>query len=319
MNSEIFAEWLRRQGHFVVKTASSYWYDASPRIYQAFPYHWVIHPTDEELLSLLRPKRGIALRYSTTVDNSIGYISYHIINEEPSYSLDNLKSKNRRHVRIGLKNCRVEQISLEHLAEEGWLLEKNTVQRQQRRIAINKEIWRQRYMAAADLPGFETWGAFVDGRLVASLLTFQYGDCCEGISQQSHRDFLSLRINNALLYVFTQKLIDRSEIRSIFYGLHSLDAPASVDQFKFRMGYSPKPVRQRVVFHPCLKAFANTITHKISVSLLRFGWHYPLITKAEGMLRFYLQGRRPIQQQDWPECIVDKKSDLLKALNLQVA
>ena len=37
MNSETFAEWLRRQGHRVYRTASSYWYEAGPRVLQAFP------------------------------------------------------------------------------------------------------------------------------------------------------------------------------------------------------------------------------------------------------------------------------------------
>ncbi len=56
MNAEIFAGWLRRQGQTVVRTASSFWYEASPRAYQAFPYHWLIQPTEVELLSLLRQK-----------------------------------------------------------------------------------------------------------------------------------------------------------------------------------------------------------------------------------------------------------------------
>jgi len=40
MNIEIFAEWLRHQGHQIHKTQHSYWYDQGPCVYQAFPYHW---------------------------------------------------------------------------------------------------------------------------------------------------------------------------------------------------------------------------------------------------------------------------------------
>ena len=54
MNAEIFAEWLRRQGHSVVRTTSSYWYDKSSRVYQAFPYHWIIQPTEEELINFYK-------------------------------------------------------------------------------------------------------------------------------------------------------------------------------------------------------------------------------------------------------------------------
>jgi len=317
MNAEIFAEWLRRQGHFVVRTPSSYWYDASPRVYQAFPYHQVIQPTEEELSNFLRKNRVIALRYSTPVNSPLGCISYHAVYDEPSYTLDGLDRRSRQNVRIGLKNCYVEPISFERLAEDGWVLEMDTASRQGRRVTISEEIWRGRYMAAADLPGFEAWGALVDGRLVASLLTFQMEDCCEMISQQCHRDYLNARVNNALSFVVTQTMINRTGIRSIFYTLQSLDAPAIVDEFKFRMGYIAKPVRQRVVFHPWFEPFANSISHKIVVRLSR---RYPgnhILAKAEGMFRFYLQGSRPLDEQDWPECLADHKIELFEALNFR--
>jgi hypothetical protein len=315
MNAEIFAEWLRRQGHSVVRTTSSYWYEASPRVYQAFPYHWVIQPTEEELSSLLDQKRAIALRYSTPVDSPLGCISYHAIFDEPSYTLDGLDRRSRQNIRKGLKNCRVEPVSLERLAEEGWLLEMDTTSRQERQATISEEIWSRRYMAAADLPGFEAWGALVDDRLVASLLTFQMEDCCEMISQQCHRDYLNARVNNALSFVVTQEMINRDGIQSAFYTLQSLDAPPSVDEFKFRMGYKAKAVRQRVVFHPWLEPFINNFIH---ATVARFLRRYPgnrTLAKAEGMLRFHLQGKRRIKEQDLPECLVDRKIDLVGGLD----
>lgn len=316
MSAEIFAEWLRRQGYSVARTPSSYWYEASPRVYQAFPYHWIIQPTEEELSNFLRQKRAIALRCSTPFDSSLGCISYHAIHDDPNYTLDSLDRRSRQNVRTGLKNCRVGPISFERLAEDGWSLEMDTVNRQGRRITTSKEIWRRRYMAAADLPGFEAWGALVDGRLVASLLTFQMEDFCEMISQQCHRDYLNARVNNALSFVVTQTMISRTGIRSIFYALQSLDAPASVDEFKFRMGYIAKPVRQRVVFNPWLEPLANSFIHTVMVRLLQRYRGNHILAKAEGMLRLYLQGNRPLNEQIWPECLVDQKIALFEALNL---
>ena len=49
MNPEIFAEWKRRQGYQVLQTASSYWFNQGPRVFQAFPYHWVIEPTEKDV------------------------------------------------------------------------------------------------------------------------------------------------------------------------------------------------------------------------------------------------------------------------------
>jgi hypothetical protein len=317
MNAEIFAEWLRRQAYDVEKTPSSHWYEASARVYQAFPYHRLIQPLEEELLSLLRQKRAIALRYSTPIDSTTGCISYHAVYDKPSYTLDDLDRRSRQNVRKGLKNCSVRTISFERLAEEGWLLETDTASRQGRRVTISKEIWRRRYITATDLPGFEAWGALVDDHLVASLFTFQMEDYCEMISQQCHREYLNARVNNALSFVVTQTINNRTGIKSVFYSLQSLDAPASVDQFKFRMGYTAKPVRQRVVFRPSLAPVINRASYAIVKRMSERRPDNPLLSKAEGMLRFYLEGRSLPAEQNWPECLIDQKIELLEKMKMQ--
>jgi len=312
MKAEIFAEWLRRQGHRVVRTESSYWYDASMRVYQAFPYHWLIRPSEGELVSFLRENHAIGLRYSTSVDSPIGRISYHVVYDAPAYTLELLDRRSRQNVRSGLSCCSVERIPLPRLAEEGWLLESDTVDRQGRQVKATRDGWRQRHLSASDLPGFEAWGAIVESRLVASILMFRMDDCCELISQQCHRDFLNLRVNNALAFTVTQTMMSQPGIRSIFYALQSLDAPSSVDQFKFRMGYSAKAVRQRVVFHPwiapAIGQSCQSIIKKLALSRPRNSH----LLKAEGMLRFYLEGRRPPEEQDWPECLIQNSASVVK-------
>jgi hypothetical protein len=317
MNAEIFSEWLRRQGLIVVKTSSSYWYEASPRVYQAFPYHWLIQPTENELLDILRQNRAIALRYSAPFDTNPGCVSYHAIYAKSSYTLDGLDRRSRQNIRKGLKNCRVEPISLRRLAEDGWRLEMDTANRQGRKITMNERSWQKRYLSAADLQGFEAWGALIDDRLVASLFTFQMEDCCEMLSQQCHGDYLKVRVNNALSFVVTRTMIERPGIRSVFYSLESLDAPPSVDQFKFRMGYAAKPVRQRAIFHPLLAPVLNKASYAILKRLRELRPDNPFLSKANGMLRFYLEGRYLPTEQDWPECLVDRKIELLKKVKMQ--
>ena len=314
MSSEIFAEWLRRQGYSVIRTDSSYWYEAGPRVYQAFPYHWLIQPTESELVTLLRQKRAIALRYSAPLESPFGFISYHAVYDKLSYTLEGLDRRSRQNIRKGLKKCEVEPISFERLARDGWLLEMDTATRQGRRVTISKESWRRRYMAAKDLPGFEAWGALVDGRLAASLFTFKIKDCCEMISQQCHHAFLKARVNNALSFVVTKNMMESTGIRSIFYTLQSLNAPESVDQFKFRMGYKPKPVRQRVVFHSSLSPIFNRTTH-VAIRQLRDRLpNSTFLSKMEGMLRFYLKGKYPPDRQDWPKCLSERKNQLLEIM-----
>ena len=64
------------------------------------------------------------------------------------------------------------------------------------------------------------------------------------------------------------------------------------------------PVRQRVVFHPCLAPLANPLTHALLLGLHRACRSSRTLAKGEGMLRFYLQGRRPLDEQPRPEALL---------------
>lgn len=307
MNAEIFSEWLRLQGSKVVTTPNGYWYEASPKVFQAFPYHRLIQPTETELSELLKKNRAICLRYSAPMEHPEGKVSYHAIYDKPDYTLEGLDRRTRQNIRKGLKNCQVESISFERLASEGWLLEKDTQARHDRNNAVDEQTWIKRCMAAKELPGFEAWGAIVEGRLVASLLSFQCDDCCELITQQCHHDYMPMRVNNALCFTVTQTMVSRPSVRFIYYTMQSLDAPPSIDEFKFRMGYSAKPLRQRVVFNPWISRLANPTSLSFVKWLCTRYPSNPRIPKAEGMIRFYLEGKLPQEEQRWPDCLHDQQ------------
>jgi hypothetical protein len=208
---------------------------------------------------------------------------------------------------------RVEPISFERLAEEGFLLQLDTMKRQGRKADLEHKKWKTLCLTARDLPGFEAWGALVNGELAASALIVRMDDWYYVLYQQSLCRYLPENVNNALTFTMTQNLINRPGTRSIFYGLHSLDACPSLDEFKFRMGYLAKPVRQRVVFHPWLGSFGNNISHSITQRLLSHVPGHPVVSKAEGLLRFYLEGKLPLREQNWPECLAPSKVALLNS------
>lgn len=301
MDAENFAEWFRRQGHKVVQTPSSYWFEAGPRVFQAFPYHWVISPGEEELGEFMHEQKALALRYSTPQTAPVGSLSYHVMLENTQYLLEDLPKKARHDVKKGLSLASIERIPLSRLAAEGWGLRRDTLIRQGRQNAETEMDWRKLCLSAENLDGFEAWGAVIQGKLAASLLALLCDDHFCILYQQSQTEHLSCGVNNALAFFVTSDATKRLEgAMKVFYGLHSLDAPPSVDEFKFRMGYTPKPVRQRVVFHPWVRPFMNDASH----ALVRAGLHVnpenPTLSKAEGMLRFYLQGKLPLAQQSLP-------------------
>jgi len=297
MTPDIYAEWLRRQGQRVVQTESSYWQSEGMRVFQAFPYHWLIEPGENELRELMFGHHALALRYSLPArDPQPGNSCYHAVYTGKDYDLETLSAWARKNVRRGLRNSTVGPITLERYLEEGWRLRVDTLARQGRRLKESKPDWCRRYAAASGLDGFEVWAAQVNGQLAATLVTFQMDSWAYMLYQQCHSDYLTEHVNNALSFVVTQTLVRRANLHGIFYGMQSLDAPASVDEFKFRMGYQAKPVRQRVAFHPYLAPLVNGVTRRVTKTLTQWSPRTRMLAKADGMLRLSLAEKNPARE-----------------------
>jgi hypothetical protein len=306
---QVFVEWMRRQGHHVLKTESSYWTDSGMGTYQSIPYHDVISPSEEEIQAFFGEYCAIAIRYSTPVNAPAGSFSYHVMYERGEYSQKDLPKKARYDVKKGLSVAAIEPISLARLKAEGWEIRHDTLQRQGRSGAESKSWWERLCKSADGLEGFEAWGAKIDGRLTAALLGFLCDDYYCILYQQSLSEYLRFGVNNALTYVVTCEVLGRPEVKRIFYGLHSLDAPTSVDEFKFRMGFQAKPLRQRIMFSPCIKPFVNELSHKLLQLGHRMIPKNHTLSKAEGVFRFYLNGNLPISKQTIPKPLISREPD----------
>lgn len=304
-------EWLRRQGHRLVVSESAVWYDPAPGIFQAFPYHPVIDPSDEELRRVFREGRARGLRYSAPLSSRCGKISYHVVCAKPSYGLAHVSRQTRQNIAKGLDYATYEPVPFVRLAKEGWALRAETLARQGRLKAENPEWWKRLCLSAEGLPGFEAWGAFRGRTLVAALIAYLARGRYLMLYQQSLTEHLKFGVNNTLGFVFTQRSLARPEIKELFYGFQSLDASSHVDEFKFRMGYEASPVRQRVLFHPALRPFMTPATLGAIGLFGRLGPGRPGWLKAAGLLRFYLEGNRPLSRQECPECLLPRKGEWL--------
>jgi GNAT superfamily N-acetyltransferase len=310
MNVDIFAEWLRRQGHRVVRTESSYWYDAAPCVMQAFPYHHLITPTKAEIQNLTLRYGVVAVRYSTPFESPRGMASYHIVLREP-YALDMLSAHARNGVKTGMRHFRIEQIPFERLASEGWVLQQDTLARQGRLRSMTQREWERLCRAADDLPGFEAWAALSGDELGAAVIVARLQSVFSVPYALSHRRFLGEHVNNALFFCISRELLQREGVESLFYTVQPLDAPANVDEFKFRMGLQPRLVRQCVDFNPMCRPFAMPLTHRWLRKLVHWDPGNPYFGKAEGMLRFHLEAQKPIAEQDWPDRLLPERSRIV--------
>lgn len=291
MTPEIYAEWLRRQGQRVLRTESSYWHSESWGVYQAFPYHWLINPSQDEMSELFSIHRALALRYSMPTHVSEGCPSYAIVFEGQTYDIELFGHRTRKNTRRGLKNCSVEPMSLPELVDLAWELRLDALDRQKRHLSISLDSWRKRYLTASDLPGFQAWGAQVNGRLAGYIVTFRMDECLCIIDHQSHRDFLDLNINNALTYTVSRDAVGKPGLQLVFYGLESLDAEQRVSEFKFHMGYVAKPIKQRVLFRPPVGRFASRLGYQLVSALSKLRPSDRRFSKAKGMLKLSLSER----------------------------
>jgi GNAT superfamily N-acetyltransferase len=175
---------------------------------------------------------------------------------------------------------------------------------------MTKETWEKLCLAAVGLPGFEAWAALSGDELASAIIVAQHGSVFSVPFAMSHRRFLGDHVNSALFYCTAKELLQREGVDSLFYTVQSLDAPPQVDEFKFRLGLQPKLVRQCVEFHPLLAPLATAQVHRWVQSWARWDSQNPFPAKAEGMLRFHLEGKKPLAEQAWPERLQKERDRL---------
>jgi hypothetical protein len=218
-----------------------------------------------------------------------------------------LKSQARNGVKRGLEHFQIEQISFERLATEGWALQYDTLVRQDRVRSMKRNAWERLCRSADGLPGFEAWAAISNGELAGAVIICRINDVFKVPYAMSRSCYLNNHVNNVLFYSISCEMLKREGVSSAFFTVQSLDAPVNVDEFKFRMGFEPMAVRQCVAFHPLLSPFVTPAIHYWSQKLLQRDPSNPFFAKAEGMLRFHVEGKTPLAEQTWPECVADQK------------
>ena len=288
MQSEAFLEFLARQGHRIVETESCYWYNAKPGFYFYFPYHRLIAPSDEELSHVFRGKPSIGARYFTPVDH-YGKESFMIVCADKNYDLTSVDAQYaRRQTRRGLENFEIRQLEFKELAALGISLDHDTLVRQGRAPSRNEEKeWRLYCSSAEGLEGFDAWGAFRGNNLASFLVAYQMEDHYTILHQSSATEYLTLYPNNALVYYVTKLKLASPDVNAVSYGPQSLDAPASLDTFKFRMGFQKRLMKQAIVFNPPVKPFINGFSHACIKLLSSLTPKSDAFRKMEGIVRFY--------------------------------
>ena len=269
MNPGIFAEFMKRRGFTVRKMGGLYCYSVNRFMWQTFPYHKAIEPTKEDLREAFRASGPVGIRFTVPV-SAPGKDSYYVACADKNYYMKGFSQNFRHNTKRGIARCRVERVDFDFLYDKGQVLQVDTLVRQGRDTGIfDLKKWRAYCTAAKELPGFEAWGSFVEDELTAFLVTFKMDECMVYILQRSLKKHLSSYPNNAITHVVTKDALSRPDVDIVSYGLKSLHAPESLDDYKIGMGFVKMPVRERVAINPLYRPVFNGFTGALLSRLAR--------------------------------------------------
>jgi hypothetical protein len=291
MDAAAYAEFLRQVGHRVIRTASAHWYDVSRFFYLSAPPNRVYDPPADELRAVLRHLPCLGVRFAAPLQSS-GKLSYQIVCDNRDYSLGALSANVRSKVRRGLKRCTVGPVSFPDIATAGRRAHLDTLARQGRDGVLGEGQWERFWIAASKTPGFEGWGAWTGDALAAFLVTVSFGESVEFLLARSCTDELGAYPNNALIFGVAEEMLARRGVAEITFGLESLEPVGPLDEFKFGMGFRRRPLRQRVVFHPVLRALLRPAPVRALFQRwsARHAGDAVFWRKAAGLLRFAEEG-----------------------------
>jgi hypothetical protein len=218
-----------------------------------------------------------------------GKESYMIVCTDKNYDFASLDPHSaRRETRKGLENLTIRQMEICELAERISELDQDTLIRQGRKPQRQAEKkWKLYCSSAEGLEGFEAWGAFTGNNPAAFMMTYQMEDHFTILLQSSATRYLPLYPNNALVFFVTKLKLASPGVNAVYYGPQSLDAPESLDMFKFRMGFQKRPMKQAIVFTPVIRPFINGFMQKCIHWISSMVPKSDTFRKFEGLVRFY--------------------------------
>jgi hypothetical protein len=252
LDTDRLLSFFRDSGFKVYRTANAAWYEAGPRFLLGVPTHEAVNINRAEGREAMRATGALGIRYITS-DADTGRESWQMVASGDDYDISMFSSNTRSKVRRGLKNNEVRRISGQDLKSAGEKAFLDTVSRQGRADRYGVDRWHKLLDAADATEGIEIWSAWHEDTLAAYMLIMLFEDSSEFYEARSRNDTLRYYPNNALLYTLTHDVLVERKIPQITFGIEGLEELDSLDSFKLAMGYTKRPVRQHVMFHPLIE------------------------------------------------------------------
>jgi hypothetical protein len=268
MDRHDYARLAQAQGLRTLEINDELWVMKRPFFLESIPPHRCIHLTRWGAAKLFLQGAAV-LRY--TCDETEGSTSFEYICDDRNYDLSSLDPPARRSTKQGLKQCLVRQIAFSLLAEEGYAINQSVFCRQGRPgppQLTEKDLWKMYMAKCCSLRNVDAWGAFVEDKLCAFILTVTV----DGYAYLYHPHVMiesqKYRPMNALLFTAIQHLFRNASIAKVSYGLETLPDNSSLEHFKLGMGFRKEALHRRVLINPLARPLLGRTAHWIAERLL---------------------------------------------------
>lgn len=161
-----------------------------------------------------------------------------LLQDISGYDLKLLSAAKRNQIRQGLRQVEVRRLDdIRELVEQGPEINRSNLTRWggDRRGYLDERMWRQTIERTHALGARETWGAYVNGRLVAYLRAYVLDGTVYITQRRSHTEYLRYRPNDALTHTVIMDWQARSEVKNVIYGLES--KKQSLTNYKKEFGF----------------------------------------------------------------------------------
>ena len=195
------------------------------------------------------------------------------------YGMHSLQRQFRQQVRRAAERCEVRRVTWEELGARSAAIHEGLARRGRDGMGLRDPARRERFWrAAAAVPGFEAWGVFSDGDLVAYLTVLCWRGCAYGMHMHWGGMHGEKRPTHLLYYETARAMMADPAVAAFTTGRQTVPACAELDRFKRHAGFIVEMKPLAVVMHPRWRLFLRMLP----VRWLAMGVRWiPMLSRGE--------------------------------------
>ncbi len=286
-----YVDHLNREGIRTFKDREGFfWRKNEKGVVTRLPTFEQYTPMKKTIDRLLMRSKSLVASYVLTCTEKGGKNTFWYQCDNHSYSLEDLPSTTRRHIRRSLRELRFEKLDWEALKKNGFLAFKDT--RERTGLSDGRvEIFEKRFSVFLESPGHHVIGAWKNDEIIAFMTLVVVGQWVE-IGGFSTNEGLKYRPNNGLVHVVLDYFLTTKKYKTVSYGFSSIQEKSNakgLHNFKLKCGFKAVPVNREFAVNKLASPFVNIYSLKLVRGLLVLFPKNRWLKKGGGMLSWIVE------------------------------